>query len=285
MTANLKIQWFPGHMTKARRMMEEQIKLVDVVVEMLDARIPLSSTNPMLAGILGEKPRVIAFNKVDLADKEKTEVWIHKFKNRSLPVCEVDCATGRGIKQLVMMVQATAKPVIDKWLKKGLKRRSIRVMIVGVPNVGKSTLINRLAGRNKTVTADRPGVTRGQQWIMIAKGLELLDTPGVLWPKFEDSETGFCLAVTGAIREDVFDKTQAAGILLERLMAKYPEELKSKYDIDFESGDISDDVMRKIAISRGCLKIGGLIDTDKAARMLLKDFRTGKVGRFTLEEP
>ncbi len=285
MTVNFQIQWFPGHMTRAKRMMEEQVKLVDVVVEMLDARIPLSSTNPMLAEILGGKPRVIAFNKADLADKKKTEAWIQKFKNKDLPVCEVDCATDRGIKQLVAMVQATAKPVIDKWLKKGLKRRSIRVMIVGVPNVGKSTLINRLAGRNKTVTADRPGVTRGQQWIMIAKGLELLDTPGVLWPKFEDPETGFSLAVTGAIREDVFDKTQAAGILLERLMAKYPEELKSQYAIDFGPGDISDDVMKKIATARGCLKLGGLTDTDKAARMLLKDFRTGKIGRFTLEEP
>jgi len=285
MTVNFKIQWFPGHMTKAKRMMEEQIKVVDMAVEMLDARIPISSTNPMLSGILRDKPSVIVLSKVDLADETKTKAWVQKFKNRNLPVCEVDCTTGRGIKQLVATIQATARPVIDKWQKKGLKRRAIRVMIVGVPNVGKSTLINRLAGRNKIVTANRPGVTRGQQWIMIAKGLELLDTPGVLWHKFEDPETGFCLAVTGAIREDVFDKNQAAEILLGRLMAEYPEEVKSKYAIDFGSGDVVDDVMGKIAVSRGCLKAGGFADTDKATRMLLKDFRIGSIGRFTLEEP
>ena len=203
---DFKIQWFPGHMTKAKRMMEQQLKLVDVVVEMLDARIPRSSSNPMLIQMLGDKPKVVALNKSDMADPEKTEKWLQTFKNSGLPVCKVDCSTGKGVKQMVAAIQQVAKPVTDKWLRKGVRNRSIRVMIVGVPNVGKSTLINRLVGKNKVVAADRPGVTRGQQWVTIAKGLELLDTPGVLWPKFEDPEVGFCLAVTGAIKEDVYDR-------------------------------------------------------------------------------
>ncbi|WP_443686791.1 ribosome biogenesis GTPase YlqF, partial [Phascolarctobacterium faecium] len=183
---DFKIQWFPGHMTKAKRMMEQQLKLVDVVVEMLDARIPRSSSNPMLIQMLGDKPKVVALNKIDMADPEKTEKWLQTFKNSGLPVCKVDCSTGKGVKQMVAAIQQVARPVTDKWLRKGVRNRSIRVMIVGVPNVGKSTLINRLVGKNKVVAADRPGVTRGQQWVTIAKGLELLDTPGVLWPKFED---------------------------------------------------------------------------------------------------
>ena len=181
---DFKIQWFPGHMTKAKRMMEQQLKLVDVVVEMLDARIPRSSSNPMLIQMLGEKPKVVALNKTDMADPVKTEKWLQTFKNSGLPVCKVDCSTGKGVKQMVAAIQQVARPVTEKWLKRGVRNRSIRVMIVGVPNVGKSTLINRLVGKNKVVAADRPGVTRGQQWVTIAKGLELLDTPGVLWPKF-----------------------------------------------------------------------------------------------------
>ena len=195
---DFKIQWFPGHMTKAKRMMESTIKLVDVVVEMLDARIPRSSTNPMLQGVLGLKPKVIALNKTDMADNAQTELWMAKLKNSGHPVCKVDCATGKGVKQLIGAVQLAAKPVLDKWAKKGVRNRSVRVMIVGIPNVGKSTLINRLVGKVKVVAADKPGVTRGPQWITIAKGLELLDTPGVLWPKFEDPQIGFGLATVAA---------------------------------------------------------------------------------------
>ena len=169
MIEDFKIQWFPGHMTKAKRMMETQIKLVDVVVEMLDARIPRSSTNPMLVNLLGGKPKVIALNKVDMADNAKTELWLQKFKSSDIPVCKVDCATGKGVKQLIGLIQTAAKPVIDKWLKKGVRNRPIRVMIVGIPNVGKSTLINRLVGKNKVVAADKPGVTKGQQWITILR--------------------------------------------------------------------------------------------------------------------
>lgn len=285
MITDLKIQWFPGHMTKAKRMMESQIKLVDVVVEMLDARIPRSSTNPMLQTILGAKPKVIALNKIDMADNAKTELWLEKLKNSGHPVCKVDCSTGKGVKQLIAAVQQAAKPVIDKWLKKGVRNRPVRVMIVGIPNVGKSTLINRLVGKTKVVAADKPGVTRGQQWITIAKGLELLDTPGVLWPKFEDPEVGLSLAATGAIKEEVFDREQAVELLIDFLMHNYPDELANKYAVEIEKTDDNRAVMAKIANSRGCLKAGGLLDIDKVVQLVLRDFRSGRLGRFTLDEP
>ena len=266
---DFKIQWFPGHMTKAKRMMEQQLKLVDVVVEMLDARIPRSSSNPMLIQMLGDKPKVVALNKIDMADPEKTEKWLQTFKNSGLPVCKVDCSTGKGVKQMVAAIQQVARPVTDKWLRKGVRNRSIRVMIVGVPNVGKSTLINRLVGKNKVVAADRPGVTRGQQWVTIAKG----------------PEVGFCLAVTGAIKEDVYDRETAVELLLERLMHIYPEDLRVKYAIDFSEAEPVREVMAKIAVARGCLKAGGVLDIDKVIQLVLRDFRTGRLGRFTLDEP
>lgn len=285
MLEDFKIQWFPGHMTKAKRMMESQIKLVDVVVEMLDARIPRSSTNPMLQDILGSKPKVIALNKLDMADKAQTDLWVEKIKNSGLPVCKLDCATGKGVKQLISAIQLAAKPVIDKWLKKGVRNRPVRVMIVGIPNVGKSTLINRLVGKNKVMAADRPGVTRGQQWVTIAKGLELLDTPGVLWPKFEDPSVGFALAATGAIKEDVFDRESAVELLIDFLLKNYPQELATKYTVSLEEGDDVNAVMAKIATSRGCLKAGGLLDIDKVVQLVLRDFRAGRIGRFTIDKP
>lgn len=285
MLEDFKIQWFPGHMTKAKRMMESQIKLVDVVVEMLDARIPRSSTNPMLQDILGSKPKVIALNKLDMADKAQTDLWVEKIKNSGLPVCKLDCATGKGVKQLISAIQLAAKPVIDKWLKKGVRNRPVRVMIVGIPNVGKSTLINRLVGKNKVMAADRPGVTRGQQWVTIAKGLELLDTPGVLWPKFEDPSVGLALAATGAIKEDVFDRESAVELLIDFLLKNYPQELATKYAVSLEEGDDVNAVMAKIATSRGCLKAGGLLDIDKVVQLVLRDFRAGRIGRFTIDKP
>lgn len=282
---DFKIQWFPGHMTKAKRMMEAQIKLVDVVVEMLDARIPRSSTNPMLQNVLGAKPKVIALNKIDMADTAKTELWLEKLKHSGLPVRKIDCATGKGVKQLISAIQLAAKPVIDKWLKKGVRNRPVRVMIVGIPNVGKSTLINRLVGKNKVMAADKPGVTRGQQWVTIAKGLELLDTPGVLWPKFEDPSVGFALAATGAIKEDVFDRQDAVQLLLDFLLQKYPEALASKYAVTVEEQETAQSVMAKIATARGCLKAGGMLDLDKVDQLVLRDFRSGRLGRFTVDEP
>ena len=282
---DFKIQWFPGHMTKAKRMMETQLKLVDVVIEMLDARIPRSSTNPMLLEMLGNKPKLVALNKIDMADSAETDTWLQIFKNNGLTVVTVDCATGKGVKQLISAVQEIAKPVNEKWAKKGVKNRPIRVMIVGVPNVGKSTLINRLVGKNKVIAADRPGVTRGQQWITIAKGLELLDTPGVLWPKFDDPEIGFCLAVTGAIKEDVFDREQAVMLLLERLKTNYSKEISEKYGIEILETDSVEDISRKIAAARGCLKTGGVPDIEKVIQLVLRDFRTGRLGSFTLDKP
>ena len=240
---DFKIQWFPGHMTKAKRMMEQQLKLVDVVVEMLDARIPRSSSNPMLIQMLGDKPKVVALNKIDMADPEKTEKWLQTFKNSGLPVCKVDCSTGKGVKQMVAAIQQVARPVTDKWLRKGVRNRSIRVM------------------------------------------MQLLDTPGVLWPKFEDPEVGFCLAVTGAIKEDVYDRETAVELLLERLMHIYPEDLRVKYAIDFSEAEPVREVMSKIAVARGCLKAGGVLDIDKVIQLVLRDFRTGRLGRFTLDEP
>ncbi|WP_418798563.1 ribosome biogenesis GTPase YlqF, partial [Phascolarctobacterium faecium] len=272
---DFKIQWFPGHMTKAKRMMEQQLKLVDVVVEMLDARIPRSSSNPMLIQMLGDKPKVVALNKIDMADPEKTEKWLQTFKNSGLPVCKVDCSTGKGVKQMVAAIQQVARPVTDKWLRKGVRNRSIRVMIVGVPNVGKSTLINRLVGKNKVVAADRPGVTRGQQWVTIAKGLELLDTPGVLWPKFEDPLVGEHLAFTGAVRDEILDSEGLAARLLELLMELYPDAVNSRYKTQFslEAGLKGYELLEQIGRKRGMLVSGGEVNTERAASTVLDEYR------------
>ena len=278
---DFKIQWFPGHMTKAKRMMEQQLKLVDVVVEMLDARIPRSSSNPMLIQMLGDKPKVVALNKIDMADPEKTEKWLQTFKNSGLPVCKVDCSTGKGVKQMVAAIQQVAKPVTDKWLRKGVRNRSIRVMIVGVPNVGKSTLINRLVGKNKVVAADRPGVTRGQQWVTIAKGLELLDTPGVLWPKFEDQQVGIRLACVGSIKDDILNMEELALWLIDYLRENYKGILAERYQITEEGTSV--EVLEAIARARGCLKKQEELDYAKASLILFDDFRSGKMGRITLE--
>lgn len=282
---DLKLQWFPGHMTKARRMMETNLKLVDVVVEMLDARIPRASSNPMLIKMIGNKPKVIALNKTDMADKEETALWLENLKTRNFAAVQIDCAKGKGVKQLLAAIQKAAEPVTAKWLKRGVRNRPIRVMIVGVPNVGKSTLINRLVGRRTAATQDKPGVTRGPQWISIAKGLELLDTPGVLWPKFEDQEVGLFLALTGAIKEDVFDKSIVVEILIEKLQKEYPQVLNSKYGTDIEKEDDINTIYEKIAQARGCLKAGGKADIDKVMNMVLRDFKTGKLGAFTLDKP
>ena len=281
----LKLQWFPGHMTKAKRMMETNLKLVDVVVEMLDARIPKASSNPMLIKMIGSKPKVIALNKTDMADKEKTALWLKALQEKNFAAVQVDCAKGKGVKQLLGAIQKAAEPVTEKWLKRGVRNRPIRVMIVGVPNVGKSTLINRLVGRRTTVTQDRPGVTRGPQWITIAKGLELLDTPGVLWPKFDNQEVGLYLALTGAIKEEVFDKSIAVEILVEKLQKEYPDVLREKYGIDLGQEDPVSTVYEKIARARGCLKAKGEADIGKVVNMVLKDFKSGKLGAFTLDTP
>ena len=280
---DFKIQWFPGHMTKAKRMMEQQLKLVDVVVEMLDARIPRSSSNPMLIQMLGEKPKVVALNKTDMADPVKTEKWLQTFKNSGLPVCKVDCSTGKGVKQMVAAIQQVARPVTEKWLKRGVRNRSIRVMIVGVPNVGKSTLINRLVGKNKVVAADRPGVTRGQQWVTIAKDLELLDTPGVLWPKFEDQQVGLRLALIGSIRDEILNQDEMAIELIEYLKNHYQGILADRYQVDENEDKVK--ILEQIALNRNCKMKGNELDYEKASKIVLEEFRNGKLGKISLETP
>ena len=282
---NFQIQWFPGHMTKARRMMEDQIKLVDVVVELLDARIPRSSANPMLKKVIGNKQKIVVLNKTDMADAEVTAKWLAYLKKNNFTALEVDCQKGKGIKALVSAIQKAGQPAIDKWLKKGVRNRAVRVMIVGIPNVGKSTLINRLIGKNKTVTQNKPGVTRGPQWVTLSKNLELLDTPGVLWPKFENSETGFNLAVTGAIREEVFDQETAVHILMGRLGRWYGQQISAVYGVDPAVCASAEQLEQAIAKARGHLKVGGVLDMSKTIQTLLRDFKLGKMGRYTLELP
>lgn len=282
---NFQIQWFPGHMTKARRMMEDQVRLVDVVVELLDARIPRSSANPMLKKVIGNKQKIVVLNKTDMADAEVTAKWLTYLKRNNFTALEVDCQKGKGIKALVSAIQKAGQPAIDKWLKKGVRNRAVRVMIVGIPNVGKSTLINRLIGKNKTVTQNKPGVTRGPQWVTLGKNLELLDTPGVLWPKFENPETGFNLAVTGAIREEVFDQETAVHILMGRLGRWYGQQISAVYGVDPAACASAEQLEQAIAKARGHLKAGGVLDMNKTIQTLLRDFKLGKMGRFTLELP
>ncbi len=279
----LAIQWFPGHMTKAKRMIEAQLKLVDVAVELLDARAPRSSRSPLLGQLLAGKPRVLALNKADMADSAATAGHLAAMKEEGCQVCLLAAAKDKGLKELLTAIREAARPALEKWQKRGLGKRAVRVMILGIPNVGKSTLINRLAGKNKAAAEDRPGVTRGQQWVHIAQGMELLDTPGVLSPKLEDESVGFALAVTGAIREEVFDREQAALLLTGFLADAYPQLLRQNYSIDIETDDSVDDVVAKIAVSRGCIKTGGSVDVQRVLSLILRDFRSGRLGRATLD--
>lgn len=278
-----KIQWFPGHMTKAKRMMEKQIKLVDIVIEMLDARIPYSSSNPILMDIIGNKPKIIVFNKVDLADIGRLDAYAQKLKNKGIPLVYLNSVIGGDYKKLLTTIRTVAQPMLEKWQKKGVKNKAVRVMIVGIPNVGKSSLINRLLGKSKVKTGDKPGVTRGEQWINIGNNIELLDTPGILWPKFEEPEIGFSLAVTGAIKDEVFDNQQAVEILLSRLLENYPEALKECYDIEIDSELSIAEILLVIAQKRGCLRSGGVPDISKVINIVLREYRDGKIGRFVID--
>lgn len=281
---NFKIQWFPGHMTKARRMMEAQIKLVDIVIEMLDARIPCSSSNPVLIEIVGNKPKIVVLNKVDLADANELQKLVEKFKARDIPVVCLNSVNGGDYKKLITMIKQVAKPMLDKWLKRGVKNKSIRVMIAGIPNVGKSSLINRLVGKAKTKTGDKPGVTRGQQWLSISENIELLDTPGILWPKFEDPQIGFALAVTGAVKDNVFDVEYAVYLLLARLSQKYPQALQARYEISAEQLTDIELMVEQIAKKRGCVRAGGVVDKEKVIQLVLREYRDGKIGKIVLDD-
>ena len=279
------VQWFPGHMKKAKDIIVNNLKLVDVVIELLDARIPYSSANPMLQEIIAGKPRLVALNKSDLADRAVTKQWVEYFKKQGIPAVAVDAPQGRGIKQLVAMTEELARPMTDKLVSKGAKARAARVMILGIPNVGKSSLINRLAGSNKAKTADKPGVTRAKQWIRLGGNLELLDTPGILWPKFEDMTAGLKLAFTGAINDEVVDRELITGVFLQTMASMYPERLQERYKLTGELPTEPHELLELIGRKRGCLVKGGLVDTEKAQRIVLTDFRSGKLGTVSLDMP
>lgn len=281
------IQWFPGHMTRTRRQLEKSLKLVDAVAEIVDARIPASSRNPVLDTIIQGKPRVVLLNKSDMADPVKTAQWISWFRSKGIPAIAVDCRSGKGLNGFIPLVQEVLKERIALWKSKGMIGRQIRVMVVGVPNVGKSSLINRLCRGGKAEVADRPGVTRQNRWFTIGKGFELLDTPGVLWPKFEDKLVGEKLAFTGAVKDEVVDTEHLASRLLEYLSVRYPEELQRRYKMEREdiSGLAGYEMLEKIGKKRGMLMSGGVVDTLRASVMILDEFRSAVLGRITLEIP
>lgn len=271
------IQWFPGHMAKTKRLITEHLKAVDVAVELLDARIPMSSANPMVENLVQNKPRIIVLNKSDLADVKITEKWIEYFKKEDIDVIPVSTYNGKDKKKLINLIREKAKPVLEKWQRRGLKKRSVRIMILGIPNVGKSTLINFLSGSKATRTANTPGHTKGKQWVRLSSGLDLLDTPGVLWPKFEDQNAALKLAATGAIAGEIFDSYEVVTTLLAALKEISPQILKEKYDIE----DVNQDtqiLLELIGKRRGCLLPGGEIDSTRAEALVLTDFRSGKLG-------
>ena len=280
-----QLSWFPGHMTKTRRMITAEITNMDAVCEIIDARIPMSSRNPDLDELTAGKPRIVVLNRVDQADSAQTKRWAAYFRSLGYAVIEVDAKSGAGVKQFAPAVRSLLKDKIAAYESKGQVGRVLRVMILGIPNVGKSTFINKVSGRKSAKAEDRPGVTRGKQWVPVDKTLELLDTPGILWPKFEDPEVGVRLAFTGAIRDDVIDTEELAGRLMAYLGAQYPAALLERYKITAEEGEDGFALLEKAGRKRGFLISGGEVDTERMSRILLDEFRGGKLGRFTLEQP
>ncbi len=279
------IQWFPGHMTRTKRKMAQLLPLVDIVVEVIDARIPISSRNPDLNAVLGNKPRLVVLNKTDIANEAATEAWLSHYRRHRIPAMVLDCKTGKGIQRLVPLMREVLKPKIEQWEQKGMGGRAIRAMIVGIPNSGKSSLINRLSKGGKALVEDRPGVTRDQRWFVMEGGVQLLDTPGILWPKFEDQTVAAHLAFTGAIRDEILDKEELAFELMKVLATEYEPLLRARYKLE---GDLPDDpweLLQVIGKKRGMLIAGGEVDTLRASVMLLDEYRGGKLGRITLELP
>lgn len=281
------IQWFPGHMAKTRRKITEDLKLVDAVAELVDARIPYSSANPVLRDLVKQKPKIILLNKSDMADSRETRKWVEKFRAQSQLAIPIDCKTGRGINQFKAAVREVLKEQIAVWESKGMVGRPLRIMVLGIPNVGKSSLINRLIQNRagKAEVQDKPGVTRQNRWFTVEKGLELLDTPGVLWPKFEDPAVGEKLAFTGAVKDQIMDIELLAYRLLETLMVLYPEAVNSRYKTDFKPEDVPQghELLGQIGRRRGMLMAGGEVDMERAAVTVLDEFRAGKLGKITLE--
>lgn len=279
----MNFQWYPGHMTKAKRMMQENIKLIDLVIELVDARIPMSSRNPDIDELGKNKARLILLNKFDLADEKQTERWMEFFKQKGYSVVKVNSRKGGGIKSIHGVIQEACKEKIERDRKRGILNRPVRAMVVGIPNVGKSTFINALAGKACAKTGNKPGVTKGKQWIRLNKNVELLDTPGILWPKFEDQSVGLKLAFIGSIKDEIMNLEELAAELIHFLTDSYAGVLHSKYGIE-EVGDPYA-CLTEIAKNRHCLIKGNELDTLKAANLLLDDFRNGRLGNITLEFP
>lgn len=279
----MHFQWYPGHMTKARRMMQENIKLIDLVIELVDARIPMSSRNPEIDELGKNKARLILLNKSDLAEDKWNDAWMEYFKEKGYSVVKVNSKKGGGIKSIQGVIQEACKEKIERDRKRGILNRPVRAMVVGIPNVGKSTFINALAGKACAKTGNKPGVTKGKQWIRLNKNVELLDTPGILWPKFEDQTVGLRLAYIGSIKDEILNTEELSAELIQFLEVSYPGILAEKYGIEETGNGFAD--LSKIAESRHCLVRGNELDTEKAARMLLDDFRNGRLGKITLEYP
>lgn len=278
----MNFQWYPGHMTKAKRMMQENIKLIDLVIELVDARLPMSSRNPDIDELGKNKARLILLNKSDLADDRHTEIWVDFFKQKGYSVVKVNSRKGGGIKSIQAVIQEACKEKIERDRKRGILNRPVRAMVVGIPNVGKSTFINSLAGKACAKTGNKPGVTKGKQWIRLNKNVELLDTPGILWPKFEDQTVGLRLAFIGSIKDDLINLEELAAELIGFLKKSYPGALAGKYEVD-ESTTDNYACLNQVAENRHCLVRGNELDTQKAAILLLDDFRNGKLGKITLE--
>ena len=279
----MHFQWYPGHMTKARRMMQENIKLIDLVIELVDARIPLSSRNPDIYELGRQKSRLILLNKADLAENKWNDAWIEYFKDKGYLAVKVNSKKGGGIKNIQSVIQEACKEKIERDRKRGILNRPVRAMVVGIPNVGKSTFINTLAGKACAKTGNKPGVTKGKQWIRLNKGVELLDTPGILWPKFEDQQVGMKLAFIGSIKDEILNTEELAAEFLKFMQQHYPGIIAGKYNIE-ETGDVYE-VLNRIAESRHCIVRGNELDVEKAAALLMDDFRSGRLGELTLEYP
>lgn len=281
---HLNIQWYPGHMTKTRRQMEADLKNVDAVCELLDARIPISSRNPDIDDICGSKPRIIILNRMDLADPETTNRWLQYFRAKGYAAVATDCKSRKGINAFEPAVRSVLMEKIERNAAKGMNK-PLRIMIVGIPNVGKSTLINQISGRKGAKAENRPGVTRGKQWVTVNSGLLLLDTPGILWPKFEDPNVGMMLAYTGAVKENVIDTEELACRLFELLNRFYPQTLKERYKIELPAETPGYEILEEAGRKRGFLLSRGEINTERMAKVLLDEYRAGKMGRLTLESP
>lgn len=281
------IQWFPGHMAKTRRLMKESLRLVDIVVELIDARIPMSSRNPEIDKLVGEKPRVIILNKCDFADEQVTKAWCDYYASKGIPAIAADCRSGKGLKFLMPVVRSALSQELRRREEKGMSGKPIRMMVVGIPNVGKSSFINRLAGSRRAKVEDRPGVTRGRQWVALEGGMDLLDMPGVLWPKFEDPAVGERLAFTGAVKDDVLDIELLAMRLLWLLNEEYPQYLGERFRLQDEETEGLDPygLLCLVGKKRGMLISGGEVNTERAAIMVMDEFRSGKLGRISLESP